>query len=69
MSRIHCFNYRATLSHGKLTGNIPAVSAGAKRLAEAITRAFFVEDKALHYAALDAYAAPELLGDEWPERS
>ncbi|MBL6457707.1 NAD(P)/FAD-dependent oxidoreductase [Belnapia sp. T6] len=68
LAHIHCFNYPATLSHGKLTGDIPAVSAGARRLAEAITRAFFVEDRERHFAALQAYATPELLGDEWPER-
>jgi FAD-dependent urate hydroxylase len=66
LARIHCFNYPSTLSHGKLTGDIPAVSAGAKRLAEAITRAFFVEDREAHYAALEAFATPELRGDEWP---
>ncbi len=38
----------------------------ARRVAEAITRAFFVEDRAQHHAALEAYATPELLGDEWP---
>ncbi len=47
-----------------MTGDVPAVSAGAKRLAEAIARAFFVGDQALHHAALEAYATPELLGDE-----
>jgi cation diffusion facilitator CzcD-associated flavoprotein CzcO len=66
LSRIHCFNYPATLSAGKLTGDIPAVSTGARRLALSISRAFFVEDKAEHFAALQAYATPELLGDEWP---
>jgi hypothetical protein len=68
LSRIHCFNYPATLSHGKLSGDIPAVSAGAQRLARGIVRSLFVEDRALHYAALEGFDTPELLGDEWPER-
>jgi cation diffusion facilitator CzcD-associated flavoprotein CzcO len=66
LSRIHCFNYPSTLSHGKLTGDIPAVSAGAQRLAHAIARHFFVEDREQHFANLQAYATPELQGDEWP---
>lgn len=67
LPRIHCFNYPATLSAGKLTGDIPAVSAGADRLARAIARALFVEDRAEHFARLQAYDTPELQGDEWPE--
>ncbi len=63
---IHAFNYPSTLSHGKLTGDIPAVSAGAQRLARAITRHFFVEDREYHFDRLQAYATPELRGDEWP---
>jgi cation diffusion facilitator CzcD-associated flavoprotein CzcO len=65
LSRVHCFNYPSTLSHGKLTGDIPAVSAGAQRLARALARHFFVEDRETHFAQLQAYDVPELLGDEW----
>lgn len=68
LARLHCFNYPATTSHGKLSGDIPAVSAGAERLARGIARAFFVEDRALHFAALERFDTPELLGDEWPDR-
>ena len=69
LARVHCFNYPSTLSHGKLTGDIPAVSAGARRLGEALARHFFLEDRALHFATLCAYDTPELLGDEWPAAS
>ena len=69
LSRVHCFNYPATLSHGKLSGDIPAVSAGAQRLAQGIARAFFVEDRETHFAALQRFDTPELLGDEWPDRA
>ncbi|WP_270934686.1 NAD(P)-binding domain-containing protein [Falsiroseomonas oryzae] len=68
LQRVHCFNYPATLSHGKLSGDIPAVSAGAQRLARGIARALFVEDRELHFAALQRFDTPELLGDEWPDR-
>lgn len=65
LSQIHCFNYPAMLSHGKLSGDIPAVSEGAQRLARGIARALFVADRATHYEALVAFATPELQGDEW----
>lgn len=68
LARLHCFNYPATLSHGKLSGDIPAVSTGAERLTQGIARALFVADRETHFAALQAFETPELLGDEWPER-
>ncbi|MCU4179843.1 NAD(P)-binding domain-containing protein [Bosea sp. BH3] len=67
LSLIHCFNYPAMLSHGKLSGDIPAVSEGAQRLARGIARALFVADRKAHYEALVGFDAPELLGDEWTD--
>lgn len=67
LARIHCFNYPASLSHGKLTGDIPAVSEGGDRLAQGIARALFVEDRERHFANLVAFATPELQGDEWTD--
>jgi cation diffusion facilitator CzcD-associated flavoprotein CzcO len=67
LSRIHCFNFPATLSHGKLTGDIPAISEGADRLARGIVRSLFVEDREKHFANLQAFDTPELLGDEWAD--
>jgi cation diffusion facilitator CzcD-associated flavoprotein CzcO len=67
LSRIHCFNFPATLSHGKLTGDIPAISEGADRLARGIVRALFVADRERHFADLQAFDTPELLGDEWAD--
>ena len=64
---IHCFNHHATLSHGKLAGDIPAVSEGAQRLARSLAQSLFVEDRNSHYAALQAFDTPELLGDEWQD--
>ncbi|MFA1676968.1 NAD(P)-binding domain-containing protein [Rhizobium mongolense] len=67
LARIHCFNFPATLSHGKLTGDIPAISEGADRLARGIVRSLFVADRERHFADLQAYDTPELLGDEWAD--
>lgn len=65
LSRIHCFNDAAMLTHGKVSGDIPAVSAGADRLVRGITAALFAADVEVHFASLVAYDIPELQGDEW----
>jgi cation diffusion facilitator CzcD-associated flavoprotein CzcO len=64
---IHCFNHAATLSLGKISGDIPAVSEGAALLARSIAAAFYREDALRHYEDLLAYGKPELLGDEWTD--
>jgi cation diffusion facilitator CzcD-associated flavoprotein CzcO len=65
LERIHCFCAPATLSHGALSGDIPAVSEGAKRLAQALAGAFYREDVEHHYASMQTYTEPEVYGDEW----
>ncbi|MER9768577.1 NAD(P)/FAD-dependent oxidoreductase [Mesorhizobium sp. M0189] len=65
LSHIHCFNDAAMLTHGKVSGDIPAVSAGADRLVRGIAASLFAEDVETHFANLIAYDTPELLGDEW----
>jgi FAD-dependent urate hydroxylase len=67
LARLHCFNHHATLSHGKLSGDIPAVSDGAWRLAHGIARALFAADRAEHFERLVAFDTPELRGDEWTD--
>ncbi|MGY8663629.1 NAD(P)/FAD-dependent oxidoreductase [Bradyrhizobium sp. UFLA05-109] len=67
LSRLYGFNYPATLSHGKLSGDIPAISEGADRLARGIVRRLFVEDREIHFANLKAFATAEILGDEWTD--
>lgn len=67
LSSIHCFNYAAMLSHGKVSGDIPAVSTGAQRLAAGIAERFFQEDIALHYRDMENYDIAELHGDEWTD--
>ena len=65
LSRVHCFCYPATLSHGAVAGDIPNISDGARRLAQGIASHFYGEDFEQHFATLQAYAEPELQGDEW----
>jgi cation diffusion facilitator CzcD-associated flavoprotein CzcO len=67
LSHIHCFNDAAMLTHGKVSGDIPAVSAGADRLVRGITASLFADDVETHFANLIAYDTPELLGDEWAD--
>ncbi len=65
LANVHCFNYASTLSHGPVSGDIPLLGFGAERLARAIAAGFFAADKQAHFAALQAFDEPELLGDEW----
>lgn len=67
ITRVHAFNYAATLSLGKTSGDIPGVSNGAWRLAEAIVARLYGMDPQRHLDALVAYDEPELLGDEWTD--
>lgn len=65
LARVHCFCYPSALSHGAVAGDIPQISDGAKRLAQGLAGQLFTEDIAAHYASMEQYAEPELLGDEW----
>jgi hypothetical protein len=53
------------LTHGTVSGDIPAISEGAQRLARGIAGLFYGEDIEFHYRNAQAYAEPELVGDEW----
>jgi len=65
LDRIHCFCYPAALSHGTVSGDIPAISEGARRLAGGMASLFYREDFDYHFARLEAFDEPELFGDEW----
>ncbi|MCB1969345.1 MAG: NAD(P)/FAD-dependent oxidoreductase [Geminicoccaceae bacterium] len=65
LSNVYCFNYGATASLGKVSGDIPGVSEGAEWLARAIASKLYAEDIDRHWQALLDYARPELQGDEW----
>ena len=64
LSRVHCFCYPAALSHGTVSGDIPAISDGATRLAQGIASLFYREDIQTHYDRLQAFSEPEVFGDE-----
>ena len=65
LSRIHCFNYGASISLGKTSGDIPGISEGAAWLARSLAAKFYSEDIEQHWQRLLDYATPELKGDEW----
>ena len=65
LDRIHCFNYPAALSLGVITGDIPAISEGALRLATTLAGLLWSEDIEHHFARMQAFAEPEVFGDEW----
>jgi cation diffusion facilitator CzcD-associated flavoprotein CzcO len=67
VGRVHAFNIGAMASLGLISGDIPGVADGARRLAEAIARSLFVEDAAHHLSVVRNHAERELLGDELPE--
>ena len=62
---IHCFNFGATVSLGKVSGDIPAVSDGARWLAQTLAAKLYTEDIEQHWQTLLDYSKPELLGNEW----
>lgn len=65
LAHVYCFNYGATASLGKVSGDIPGVSEGAAWLAQAMASTLYAEDIETHWAGLLAYSKPELEGDEW----
>jgi len=65
VSRIHCFNYAATMSHGPISGDIPAINIGAERAARGVVNALFAEDSARTWQRLASWSNPELRGDEY----
>jgi cation diffusion facilitator CzcD-associated flavoprotein CzcO len=65
IERVHCYSFPAFLSHGPLTGDIPAISVGAERIAQGIASALWREDFERNWAKLLAYDTPELRGDEF----
>jgi cation diffusion facilitator CzcD-associated flavoprotein CzcO len=65
LGRIHCFCYPAALSLGVITGDIPAISEGALQLAAGLAGLLYAEDVEHHFARMEAFAEPEVFGDEW----
>ncbi|WP_163270952.1 NAD(P)-binding domain-containing protein [Chelativorans alearense] len=67
LSNIRCFNYGASASLGKVSGDIPGISEGARWLAYAIAAELYKEDVERHWQGMLDYDKPELLGDEWTD--
>lgn len=65
LHRIHAFCYPAALSFGTISGDIPAISDGARLLSTRLAGIFYQEDLAYHWQALQDYSEPELDGNEW----
>ncbi len=65
LNSIHCFNYGATISLGKVSGDIPAISDGAMWLAQHIAARVYTHDVEVHFRRMIEYSKPELRGDEW----
>lgn len=65
LDRVHCFNYPAALSLGVITGDIPAISEGALRLATTLVGLLWAEDIEHHFERMQAFGEPEVFGDEW----
>ena len=65
LQNVYCFNHGATASLGKVSGDIPGVSEGARLLAQSISATLYAEDVRAHWRGLLAYDVPELTGDEW----
>lgn len=65
LRHIHCFNYGASVSLGKVSGDIPGISEGASWLVNAIAACFYQQDVERHWQQFQDYDTPELLGDEW----
>ncbi|MEQ6903593.1 NAD(P)/FAD-dependent oxidoreductase [Nocardioides sp. YIM 152588] len=61
IERVHDFTYGARLSMG-LNGNMNSgLGAGGRRLADALSRSLFLEDRAGFFASYQAYDVPELV--------
>ena len=65
ITRVHCFTFPAFLSHGPITGDVPAISVGAERIANGAAASLFAEDYEKTWRRLLAWDNPELRGDEF----
>ena len=65
VERVHCFTFPAFMSHGPITGDIPAISVGAERVANGVAGALFAEDYEPTWRRMLAWDTPELRGDEF----
>ena len=65
LSNVYCFNYGASASLGKVSGDIPGISEGAAWLSRALAATLYNEDIQTHWDRMQKYDKPELFGDKW----
>jgi hypothetical protein len=65
LNNVYCFNYGASASLGKISGDIPGISQGAAWLSRSIAARLYAEDIETHWQGMQDYSSPELIGDEW----
>ncbi|MFA3918929.1 NAD(P)-binding domain-containing protein [Ruegeria hyattellae] len=65
LNNVYCFNFGASASLGKVSGDIPGISDGASWLTRAIAASLYGEDVQAQWQRMQDYDTPELLGDEW----
>lgn len=65
VERIHCFTFPAYMSHGPVSGDIPAISVGAERVATGVAAKLFAEDYDRTWRRMVGWTNPELRGDEY----
>ena len=65
LKNVYCFNYGASASLGKVSGDIPGISDGAAWLSRAVAASLYGEDITAHWQGMQDYDTLELLGNEW----
>lgn len=65
LSRLHLFNWGATMSHAALGSDIPGLGIGATRLAQALVSDLFVADADLHWQKILDHDESELVATRW----
>lgn len=65
VSNVLCFCYPAVMSQGNISGDIPAISEGARRMARGVIGGLWGEDIEFHYQRMVDHDIPEVFGDEW----
>lgn len=65
LRNLYCFNYGATLSHALISSDIPAISIGARRLAEGIAADFFIQESQIYLQQLKDFHEEDFNQDDF----
>lgn len=66
LKNLYCFNYGAWLSHAQLSGDIPGISVGAKRLAKGIVADFFLSNSEEYLQKIIEWQTPDFNSSDYP---